>query len=54
MVREFLNRVAGEESEFERLARQEREVREQIKNFSAADRLSREELHDRSLGRPRR
>lgn len=54
MVREFLNRVAGEESEFERLARQERELRAEIKNFSAADRLSREELHDRSLGRQKR
>lgn len=54
MVREFLNRVAGEESEFERLARQERELRAQIKNFSGADRLSREELHDRSLGRQKR
>src|SRR5436305_637921 len=39
MVREFLNRVAGEDSEFERLARQERELRKKIKGFSAADRL---------------
>jgi plasmid stability protein len=54
MVREFLSRVAGEESQFERLARQERELRERIENFSASDRLSREELHERSLGRQRR
>ena len=54
MVREFLNQLAGKESEFERLARQERELRAQLKNFSGADRLSREELHDRSLGRQKR
>ena len=53
MVREFLNRVAGEDSEFERLARQERELRKKIKGFSAADRLPREELYDRSIGRRR-
>lgn len=53
LVRDFLNRLAGEESEFERLERQERELRAQIKNFSAADRVSRDELHDRSLGRRR-
>jgi plasmid stability protein len=54
MVREFLNQIAGQESEFERLARQERELRAQLKNFSGADRLSREELHARSLGRQKR
>jgi plasmid stability protein len=51
LVRDFLTRLGGEETEFERLARQERELRAQIANFSGADRLSREELHDRSLGR---
>ena len=54
LVRDFLDRLAGEESEFERLARQERELRAQIEDFSGADRLSREELHDRSLGRQKR
>ncbi|HEX3653816.1 MAG TPA: DUF6364 family protein [Rhizomicrobium sp.] len=53
LVRDYLNRVAGEESEFERMARQERELRKQIKAFSGADRLSRDEIHMRPLSRRR-
>ena len=47
MVREFLTDVAGKESEFDRLRREEAEVRATIKSFSASDRLSRDKLHER-------
>ena len=54
MVREFLGQLGDEESSFERLARQEREIRARIKNFSAAPLLPREELYDRGSKRQRR
>jgi plasmid stability protein len=47
MVAEFLKNLPVGESEFERLEKLEREARARIKNFSAADRLSRDEVHDR-------
>lgn len=47
LVKQFLAELTSGESEFERLKREERELREQIKNFSASDRLSRDEIHDR-------
>jgi len=48
LVREYLNSLAREESEFERLKREEKELRKQIPpGFSAADRLPRDELYDR-------
>ena len=47
MVRAFLQDVAGEESETERLKREERALREQVGKFSAADNVSRDELHRR-------
>jgi hypothetical protein len=50
-VKPFLEQVASQETETERLKRQEREIRSRIFAFNASDRLSREELHDRS--RPR-
>jgi len=49
LVKQFLLDLASGETEFERLKREERELREQITNFSASDRLSRDEVHDRSL-----
>jgi plasmid stability protein len=55
VVRDFLrrygsNRVQGEseEARFERLWKRQQELREQFKGFSASDRLSREDLYDRS------
>ncbi|MCX7380380.1 MAG: hypothetical protein NT133_02950 [Alphaproteobacteria bacterium] len=51
LVRRFLADLAGgetEEERFARLLRLEQEARARITNFSAADRLSRDELHDRS------
>jgi plasmid stability protein len=51
LVRKSLEELAGEETEFERLRAKERAVRERISarstTFSAADRLSRDEVHDR-------
>ncbi len=47
LVRDFLTRFAGEESEFEKLQRQEEELRRSVTAFRASDRLSREEAHDR-------
>lgn len=49
MVRQFLTEVAQGESEFERLKRREAEIRAQIKEFSASDRLPRDQLYDRKL-----
>jgi hypothetical protein len=50
LVRDYLAKLAQRESEhdrFERLKREEAEVRARIKGFSAADRLPRDELYDR-------
>lgn len=48
LVKAYLEQLVSPESEFERLKREEREIRNQIVSFSASDRLSREELHGRS------
>lgn len=37
------------EEEFERLRRQEAELRAQVVGFSAADNLSRDQLHERGV-----
>jgi plasmid stability protein len=47
LVRRFLTELAGQESDVERLKREERELRERITAFAAADRLSREDVHGR-------
>jgi len=41
--------VAGDESDFERRKRLQDDVIASIRRFSAADRLSREQIHDRKL-----
>ena len=55
LVRDYLTRLGSEETEFERLKRLEQEVRAQLKSrgtgFSAADNLSRDDLHDRARAR---
>lgn len=48
LVKHFLTELAASESETERLKREEQTLREQITNFRATDRLSREDLHRRS------
>jgi plasmid stability protein len=47
LVRDFLASLARDETTFERLAREEKEIRARIKDFSAGDRLSRDEVHER-------
>lgn len=47
LVKRFLTDLGSGESETERLKREERALRERITRFRAADRISRDELHDR-------
>lgn len=47
LVKRYLLDLAAGESEFERLAKLERELRGQIVSFRAGDRLSRDEVHER-------
>lgn len=47
LVKRYLMEIGSGESEFERLRRQERELRGKVTNFDAADRLSRDEVHRR-------
>jgi len=47
LVKRFLVELASGETEFERLRREEQELRKQITNFSGGDRLPRDELYDR-------
>ena len=51
VVREFLSRWSGEETEFERRKRLQNETLKEIKLFRAGDRLSREDAHRRGLFR---
>lgn len=53
VVRRFLIEFASEGTEFDRLKRQEQELRAQIREFRASDRLSRERVHQRQVA-PRR
>ena len=47
LVRRFLVELVSEESVERSLERQERDLRGQIRDFSAGDRLSREDAHRR-------
>jgi len=49
LVKKFLVEIVQEETVFERLKREENELRERLKGrpFSAGHRISREELHER-------
>ncbi len=49
VVRKYLTEFAAGKSRFERLRKQEEAVRARIEKFTAEDRLSRDELHDRNL-----
>jgi plasmid stability protein len=55
LVREFLQQLGSGETEFERLHREELELRQKLlqqpTGFSASDRLSRDELYDRARAR---
>ena len=45
LVKAYLERLAAEETETERLKRREREIRAQITGFSAGERHSREDVY---------
>ncbi|MCB1544252.1 MAG: hypothetical protein H6872_13255 [Methylobacteriaceae bacterium] len=47
LVKTYLTGLGSQESEFERLQTLEDETRARIRGFSAADRLSRDELYER-------
>jgi len=47
LAKRFLVEFAAEESEADRLIREERELRERIRKFRAAPRLSRDHVHER-------
>ena len=47
LVRRFLTELAAEESDIARLKREERELRARVSNFSAGNRLSRDDAHER-------
>ena len=47
MVRSFLNGLGSAEPESERLKREEADLRARITGFRAADRLGRDEVHER-------
>jgi plasmid stability protein len=47
-VKQFLEQFARKETEFERLLKLEQKVRAEIAGFSASERLSRDDLHDRA------
>ncbi len=49
MVAEYLRSVSGADSEFARLEAQQRRIQAGIKDFRAADRLARDEVHERAL-----
>ncbi|WP_353640800.1 DUF6364 family protein [Mesorhizobium sp. WSM2239] len=48
MVRDYLAQLANTETEFERLKRKEAGLRLKVRGFSASDRLSRDEVHERN------
>jgi plasmid stability protein len=47
LVRRFLSEQASEESDVERLKREERDLRERIAAFKAGDRMARGDVHER-------
>ena len=51
LVKKFLARVVEEESEFDRLNREEEALRQRLRRdglvFSATDRIARDDLHER-------
>jgi hypothetical protein len=51
LVKKYLIELAGQETDFERRKRLEEEILAKIRGrgFSAKDRLSREEVHDRGV-----
>lgn len=50
MVAEYLRSLTGPSAEFLRLRELQRTITEDIHDFSASDRVSRDELHERGAG----
>lgn len=49
MVAMYLRSLSDDQAEFSRLEAQQRHIQAQIKRFRAADRLTRDEVHERAL-----
>ncbi|MEX1173557.1 MAG: DUF6364 family protein [Chloroflexota bacterium] len=49
IVAEYLRSLSGSGAEFARLEAQQQRIQRQIRHFAAADRLGRDELHDRAV-----
>lgn len=49
LVAQYLRSLVEADAEFERLAARQREICAGLGRFSAGDRLSRDELHDRAI-----
>lgn len=49
LVADYLGSLADQEAELARLRDQRRRIIDSIESFSAADRLTRDELHDRAV-----
>jgi plasmid stability protein len=50
LVAEYLRSLSERDAEFARLEAQQRRVQEELDSFTARDRLTREELHERAVG----
>jgi hypothetical protein len=48
-VADYLRSLSERDAEFDRLEAQQKTVQAQVQNFSAGDRLDREELHERAV-----
>lgn len=49
LVAEYLNSLSEREAEFSRLEAKQRSIQNEIRRFHAGDRLSRDEVHDRTV-----
>lgn len=49
LVAEYLTSLSRRDAEFERLEAQQRQVQAEIDRFSARDRLTRDEVHERAV-----
>jgi plasmid stability protein len=49
MVATYLRSLSGADAEFVRLEEQQRRIQAQITRFRAANRLARDEVHDRAI-----
>ncbi|GAB3929958.1 hypothetical protein GCM10011575_28450 [Microlunatus endophyticus] len=48
LVADYLRSLSSQDSEFDRLRALQEQVFERVEGFSASDRLSRDEVHDRA------